>query len=128
MKGRLGLLALLAVAGCQAEQKVPTFGQLQSNLEVTDRNQYQCAAPSLADIRRVLDKGQWTDPQSLHDHYASTGCSVKGQVMQDGQWRSFTFDFGGIIYFDDGRVLACGQGCCSDDFAFCSFDPGVDGQ
>ncbi|WP_417356482.1 hypothetical protein [Gallaecimonas pentaromativorans] len=116
-------LALLVMCECRAND-VGRFGSIGADLVVSDLNHYQCTAPNLADIRRVLDKGQWVDPQNLHNHYASTGCSVKGQVMQGGQIRSFTFDFGGIVYFDDGEVLACGKGCCNDHFAFCSFDPG----
>ena len=119
------ILILILISGCStySHHKTERFTDIQSDLVVTDTNHYDCQKPTLAAIKRILSNGEAVSQRELHDHYSTTGCSVEGSLKDKGTLKTFSFDFGGMIYLSDGTVIACGEDCCGDtDFPYCSFD------
>lgn len=101
-----------------------TFSAIKSNFELTDSNKYGCERIDASVIKHVLETGTLISRREVHDHYSTTGCSVKGSMLVNGRETDFTFEYGGIIYFKNDMILGCGQNCCSDKFAYCSWEPG----
>lgn len=78
-------------------------------------------APS-AELGHLLQKGVWIDGRELHDHHSLTLCTITGRVQEADQQHEVTIDFGGVVYFKDGRILACQEKCYEGGFELCTFD------
>ncbi len=101
----------------------PKYTQVRSSLVVNDINNYGCAQPLISDIEYIIDTGVRVTETELHDHYSTTGCSVSGTLLDNGLVKDFTFDFGGLIYINDGTTIACGPSCCADpSFEYCTYE------
>ncbi|WP_115718570.1 hypothetical protein [Gallaecimonas mangrovi] len=92
---------------------------------VEDVNQDGCKPPKIAAIAHLLKYGVPVTLADVQQQYSTTGCAVKGTVTENGKTRGFRFEFGGILYFDDGKILACGQQCCDGNFVYCTYEPAV---
>lgn len=122
-------ISILAMASCSAKEIKNTNdpGFVVSDLKVTGQmenlNRYPCTKPTKADLKKILETGNWVSNEQLHDHYSFTGCSIDGTVNLNGRTTPFKFDFGGIFEFPGlHKTLACGESCCKASFEFCSFD------
>ncbi|MCP4120089.1 MAG: hypothetical protein GY737_32780 [Desulfobacteraceae bacterium] len=98
------------------------FSNIVSNFQLTDLHGYNCDMINVDVLKHILKTGEIVDLRELHDHYSTTGCSVKGSIVVNGSKEGFTFDYGGIIYFSSGMILGCGEECCTGDFYNCSWD------
>ena len=98
------------------------FSAIHSDFQVTDANGYGCGRMDRAALVHVLETGLWISDRELHDHYSTTGCRVTGGISVNSVATEFTFDYGGILRLSNGKVLGCGEACCTEGFDFCSWD------
>lgn len=99
------------------------FSTVTSNLSLLDINNYGCNQVELSDLTYLLENSTLVSNSIVHDQYSIVGCSVKGSVLKNNKKVEFTFDYGGIFYFSDGVVMACGESCCNESYELCSWDP-----
>lgn len=99
------------------------FSEIKSNLFLTDINDYGCGQIGLSDLSFLLENSTIVSDSVIHDQYSIVGCSINGTALKNKKKVEFTFDYGGIFYFSDGVVMACGELCCNDSYEFCSWDP-----
>ncbi len=98
------------------------FSKIKSDYRLTDLNSYGCEKINSSEIEHILQAGILVTEKEIHDYYSTTGCSIKGSVLLNGNSTNFTFDYGGIMYFSNGVILGCGENCCSESYPYCSFD------
>ena len=121
------LLSTLVIS-CQStrpifnEQEKINYSNIQSEFVVADTNNYGCKPVDESVLKHVLKTGKPASAREIHDYYSVVGCSIEGSLFKDNIQISFTFDYGGIIYFDNGDILACGEECCADGFEYCTWD------
>lgn len=129
MKAMLVLVVALAMSACvntqqsssrQAEKT--TFSVVEMSDEVRDENGYGCELVGQADLVHFLQTADFESQRTIHDHFSVVGCSVTGKIRINGEISSFVFDYGGIMYLDDGRILACGENCCGDEYEYCTWE------
>ena len=87
-----------------------------------DLNNYGCKRIDSSVIKHILKNGTWITEKDVHDYYSTTGCTIKGSVAINNKEIKFVYDYGGIIYFDDRKILGCGENCCREDYPNCSYD------
>lgn len=97
------------------------FSSIQSDYIVTDTNNYGCEKIDDQVLKHILTTGTSITAREMHDHYDTTGCSIKGQITKNERLVSFTFDYGGIFYFSDETLLGCGRKCCENNFIYCTY-------
>ena len=98
------------------------FTDIQSKFIVKDINNYDCDDIDIATLNYIFTTSSPISQMDLHDYFSTVGCSIKGQVTTKGESIGFKFDYGGIIYLDNGEVMACGEDCCQNDFKYCTWD------
>jgi hypothetical protein len=116
--------ALGAQVTVNANHKNLRFSDIKSDFVVTDSNKYGCEKIDETALRHILASGTKVTDRELHDYYATTGCSIKGTIKVNGTEDTFTYEYGGIMYFGKGMTLGCGKGCCTETYPNCSWDPG----
>lgn len=123
------VLGVLPVTSCAGQTSIKnkihnklTFSAIETNFELTDLNKYGCEKVDATVIKHVLETGTLISRREVHDHYSTTGCSVKGSMLVNGRETDFVFEYGGIIYFKNEMILGCAQNCCNDKFPHCSWD------
>lgn len=123
------VLGILPVTSCAGQTSIKnkihnklTFSEIETNFELTDLNKYGCEKIDATVIKHVLETGTLISRREMHDHYSTTGCSVKGSMLVNGVKTDFVFEYGGIIYFKNETILGCAQNCCTDKFAYCSWE------
>lgn len=97
------------------------FSNIRSDYSIADLNQYGCTKIDRAVLRRILQYGTRITEKEVHDDYSTTGCTIKGSVAINNKEKEFVYDYGGILYFDDGKILGCGAACCREDYPNCSY-------
>lgn len=95
---------------------------LEHSPEISDPNKLGCEMPSNAELDHLLRTGVWIDGRELHDRHSLTLCTITGHVQEADQQHEVTIDFGGVVYFKDGRILTCQEKCCEGGFELCTFD------
>ncbi len=98
------------------------FSNIESDFEVEDLNSYGCGRIEVSHLKHVLEYGSYITERDLHDEYSTVGCSIQGSLLVNGEKVNFAFDYGGIFYFGNGKVMACGESCCSDSFKYCTWN------
>ena len=78
--------------------------------------------PGMVTISHVLKTGTIVTQTELHDYYDTTGCSMKGSVIMNTSSAEFSFEYGVIIYFNNGTQPGCAELCCKDNFEYCTWD------
>lgn len=127
MKIILPLICLVLLAACSARSVTnvqhlkSNFSDINSDYEVTDTNNYGCEEIDHEILKHILTTGISITARELHDHYDTTGCSIKGLLTKNYQTASFTFDYGGVFYFSDETLFGCGEKCCEDNFNYCTY-------
>ena len=125
----ISLVLSLFTLGCSTENiinknhKELIFSEIESNLFLSDINDYGCSQIELSDLSFLLGNSTVVSDSIIHDQYSIVGCSVNGTALKNKKKVEFTFDYGGIFYFSDGVVMACGDFCCHHTYEFCSWDP-----
>lgn len=99
------------------------FSNIDSAYRLTDLNGYGCEKIDASVIEHILRTGTLATEREVHDYYSTTGCSIRGSVFENGLKTDFTFDYGGIMYIDNGQILVCGKSCCNKNYSYCSYDP-----
>lgn len=99
------------------------FSKIKSDLVLSDINDYGCSKIELSDLSFLLENSTIVSNSLIHDQYSIVGCSIRGTTLKNKKEVEFTFDYGGVFYFSDGVVMACGELCCNDSYKFCSWDP-----
>jgi hypothetical protein len=97
------------------------FSNIKSDYAITDLNTYGCTKIDRIVLQRILQYGTWITEKEVHDDYSTTGCTIKGSVAINNKEREFVYDYGGILYFADGKILGCGEACCREDYPNCSY-------
>lgn len=98
------------------------FSEFNSDSVLTDENGYGCGEIRLTDFSYLLRNSKIVTETDIHDYYSTVGCSITGSVLKRGERVEFVFDYGGIFYFSDGVIMACGKSCCHDSYEYCSWD------
>jgi hypothetical protein len=125
------LILLFFTLSCSAQNIINKnhnglfFSKVKSNLSLHDINNYGCNQIKLNDLSYLLENSTIVSKSTIHDHYSIVGCSVNGTVFKNKKKVEFTFDYGGIFYFSDGVIIACGELCCNESYEFCSWDTKV---
>jgi len=99
------------------------FSKIKSDLVLNDINNYGCSKIKLSDLSFLLENSTIVSNSIIHDQYSIVGCSISGTMHKNKKEVEFTFDYGGVFYFSDDVVMACGELCCNDSYEFCSWDP-----
>lgn len=102
--------------------RATTFSNIDSDYIVTDTNNYGCKTIDLSVLKHILKTGIFVTEKELHDNYSTTGCTIKGRLDMGDKTVNFIYDYGGIVFFDNGRILACGKDCCQENYPNCSWD------
>jgi hypothetical protein len=122
------ILVMLTIASCNKNDVRSetvadlVFSNIESDYKLTDVNHYDCTEINSTVISHILKYGTFVSEPELHDFYSTTGCTVQGRLKVNGELLEFTYDYGGIMYFNNGKTIACGEGCCRDDYPYCSWD------
>ena len=98
------------------------FSDIETDYALTDLNNYGCEKIDFPVLEHILENGTFITEKKLHDNYSTTGCTILGYVKINGKSKHFVYDYGGIIRFDDGKIFACGENCCQEDYPNCSWD------
>lgn len=120
--------AILSLTSCSSDiinnntHKNIEFSNIKSDYHPADLNNYGCSKIDSSAIMHILQTGTLISKREVHDHHSTTGCSISGNVFVNGIKTNFTFEYGGIMYFDNGTILGCNEICCSDEFSYCSYD------
>ena len=73
-------------------------------------------------LQYILKNGTMITGKEAHDYYSVIGCTIKGSVKINRKAHEFVYDYGGLIYFSDGKILGCGEGCCKESYPYCSWN------
>ncbi|MFC4260147.1 hypothetical protein ACFOZ5_14075 [Marinobacter lacisalsi] len=129
MKAMLVLVVALAMSACVNTQQSSSqqhgkrsFSVAEMSDEVRDENGYGCELVDQVDLARFLQTADFESQRTIHDHFSVVGCSVTGKISMNGEISTFVFDYGGIMYLDDGRILACGENCCGSGYEYCTWE------
>lgn len=123
------ILVILPIASCCPDiirNKIHEdieFSKIDSGYQLTDSNNFGCDKADSSVFINILKTGTLISEKDVHDYYSTTGCSTTGSIFINGVKANFTFEYGGIIYFSDGKILGCGKKCCTEKFLYCSYDP-----
>jgi hypothetical protein len=98
------------------------FSELKTDYTLIDLNNYGCQPIDSTVLNYILENGTFVTGKELHDHYSTTGCTIKGSVKINNESNKFVYDYGGIIFFSSGKILGCGEGCCRENYPNCSWD------
>ena len=98
------------------------FSDIKSDFSLVDLNNYGCKRIDSSVLKHILQNGTWITEKDVHDYYSTTGCTIKGNVAINNKKNKFVYDYGGIIYFENGKILGCGENCCREDYPNCSYD------
>jgi hypothetical protein len=98
------------------------FSNIQSDFIVEDINNYDCSRIDITTLNYIFSTASPVSQRDVHDNFSTVGCSIKGQLTSENENIGFIFDYGGIIYLDDGKIMACGEGCCQNNFKYCSWE------
>jgi len=98
------------------------YSKIKSDYKLTDLNNYGCKEINSSVIEHILHTGALVTEKEIHDYYSTTGCSIKGSVLLNGDSIGFSFDYGGIMHFSNGEILGCSENCCTENYPYCSFD------
>ena len=98
------------------------FSDIKSDYSLVDLNNYGCERIDSSVLKHILKNGTWITEKDVHDYYSTTGCTIKGNVAINNKKNKFVYDYGGIIYFENGKILGCGENCCREDYPNCSYD------
>jgi hypothetical protein len=98
------------------------FSDIKTDYSLIDVNHYGCESIDLTVLEHILENGTFVTEKELHDQYSTTGCTIEGSVKINNNLNEFVYDYGGIIYFSNGKILACGESCCRDNYPNCSWD------
>lgn len=98
------------------------FAKIQSDFIVEDINNYDCEKIDTTTLKHVLSNAIYVTDRYIHDHFSTIGCSIKGQLIMNNKNVGFFFDYGGIIYFENGKTIACAEECCKNDFQYCTWE------
>lgn len=98
------------------------FSDIKSDYALTDLNKYGCEKIDISVLKHILENGTWITEKDAHDYYSTTGCTIKGSISIDKKAKEFVYDYGGIMYFSDGKILGCGENCCRENYPHCSYD------
>ncbi|MBQ1782014.1 MAG: hypothetical protein II007_00010 [Gammaproteobacteria bacterium] len=126
---RFEVTGLLDMADCAANAQTNNENALcllDHSPEISDPSKLGCEMPSIAQLEHLLRKGVWIDGRELHDDHSLTLCTITGRVQEADQQHDVTIDFGGVVYFKDGRILACQEKCCEGGFELCTLDAGTE--
>jgi len=99
------------------------FGKVRSDFVVTDRNDYGCKSIDAQVLTHILRTGKVVTKKEADNRYSTTGCSIDGAVAVNGEETIFVYDYGGLMWFGDGMLLACDKECCGEDNEYCSYVP-----
>ena len=121
------LMSCSSVSVTNRNDKSLKFSGISSDFVVEDQNNYGCEKISEAVLNHIFETGVKVNQSEINDNYSTTGCSIKGVVFIDGIKKKFTYEYGGLVYFNDGPILGCGEGCCSENYPHCSYDNAGDG-
>ncbi len=131
MSIKIVLLSFFLIVSCTSNvifnknNKDLTFSSIESDYHVSDVESYGCEAIDAFTLEYVLQNSISVTSREVHDHYSTVGCSVEGTLKVESQAQSFVFDYGGVIRFSGGLILACGELCCRNDFKYCTWDDGL---
>lgn len=121
-------LSALILLACSSDKVINihntdlVFTDIQSDFVLKDINNYDCSEIDISTLKYVLTNGTLTSQREIHDDFSTVGCSIDGQLLLGDKRIDFMFDYGGIFYFKDDNIIACGKDCCRDGFEFCSWD------
>jgi len=125
----IGFLGLLLIMASCTSPSVTAHGQdgivftdVQTDYRITDQNNYGCNKIDATVLNHILENGIRISEREVHDHFSTTGCTIKGNLKASGKPLDFIYDYGGIMYFADGSILGCAENCCRDNYPNCSWD------
>jgi hypothetical protein len=98
------------------------FSDIKSDYSLNDLNNYGCGKIDISVLKYILENGTWITEKIAHDYYSTTGCTINGIISINNKSKKFVFDYGGIFYFNDGKMLGCGENCCRENYPHCSYD------
>jgi len=98
------------------------FTNIQSDFVIKDVNNYDCDDIDIATLKYILTTSKPVSQIELHDEFSTVGCSIKGRVTIKDKSIGFKFDYGGILYLENKKIMACGEDCCQNDFKYCTWD------
>ena len=122
------LLAFALLVSCTSDEienqntKGLLFSNLKSDFILENISSLNCETINASVINHVLTTGVVATGRDIHDYYSHVGCSVKGTLGVNGANTGFKFDYGGILYLENGQTIACGEKCCVKGFLHCSWD------
>lgn len=128
MKAYCFLVCVLVLSACSSGEVVNShnsevvFSNIETDFIVEDINGYGCDEITSAVLNYVFENGNYSTQMDVHDNYSTVGCSIKGKLLTNNQVVEFTFDYGGIVNFDNGKIFVCGENCCQNNFQFCTWD------
>lgn len=98
------------------------FTNIQSDYIIKDINNYECDDIDIATLKYFLTTSKPVSQIELHNEFSTVGCSIKGRVTVDSKSIGFRFDYGGILYLNNGKIMACGEDCCQNNFKYCTWN------
>jgi len=98
------------------------FTNIQSDYIIKDVNNYDCDDIDIATLKYFLTTSKPVSQIELHDEFSTVGCSIKGRVTIENKSIGFKFDYGGILYLNNGEIMACGEDCCQNNFKYCTWN------
>lgn len=110
---------LLAACGSQPAKKY--FDNIQLDPTVRNAKGLNCPKIQKEDVQQLLKLGQEVSDQQILDNYKLSGCSVEGTVSINDEVQKFVFEYGGLLFLENGKTLACGPSCCLSGFSYCSY-------
>ena len=123
------IMILIAICASCSSHTVPNntdrgivFTDIKSDYTLNDMNNYGCKPIGLPVLEHIFKNGTFVTEKDLHDQYSTTGCTIKGRVKINNRTNEFIYDYGGIVYLSNGKILGCAQGCCREDYPNCSWD------
>lgn len=125
----ISLVLSLLTLGCSTQNVINInhneliFSEIKSDLFLSDINDYGCGKIELSELSFLLENSTIVSNSTIHDQYSIVGCSINGTALKNNKKVEFSFDYGGVFYFSDGVIMACGELCCNDSYKFCSWDP-----
>lgn len=122
------LISAFFLSACSVHKATNThnfdlvFTEIQSDFIVKDINDYDCNKIDITTLNYVFSTASPTTHMDVHDNFSTVGCSIEGLITTENENIGFKFDYGGIIYLDNGKIMACGEGCCRNNFKYCTWE------
>ncbi|MFT4906418.1 MAG: hypothetical protein ACI978_000483 [Oleispira sp.] len=98
------------------------FTNIKSDFILKDVNNYDCDDIDVSTLKYILTTSKPASQIELHDEFSTVGCSIKGWVTIKNKSIGFKFDYGGILYLDNGEIMACSEDCCQNSFKYCTWE------